>query len=301
MMARHNKKERRRLAYRAVTRGADVIATEAGVSEGTVKKWLHEFDLLSRPMQQDIALPSLGIGVDAFVAEERTYEQIAADIEPFTAILLAGNPNTPPEVLEAVSLTGLIKVKWALADNPNTPGHVLRQIHEDGHSSVRIAANPNTPTDILEELTENAEDTDIELLSALASNPSLPVGLMRMLVDNTLDDKYKNWSVVCAIACNSGVPHELFMEWAESESWQHNLFLVEGRAVPVEALLVVLSKVRPDDGNMQYEFVRNKHMPAEVLDAIARMTTCEGIRFDIARHVNTAAATLEFLALRNDK
>ena len=74
-----------------------------------------------------------------------------------TAIELAKDPNTPPEVLHGLAYHTHHSVRYWVAGNPNTPVSALEKLVNDEIGSYdpslyRIARNPNTPAFLLEKL-----------------------------------------------------------------------------------------------------------------------------------------------------
>jgi len=72
--------------------------------------------------------------------------------------IVAGNPNTPPEILETLSLDVGNRYNWrpqkSVASNPSTPPHVLEALTEKTSAGVqqKIAGNPNTPINTLKKI-----------------------------------------------------------------------------------------------------------------------------------------------------
>ncbi len=64
---------------------------------------------------------------------------------------------------------------YLIAGNPDTPVEVMRKLCMAANSNIceRLAANPNTPTDIMEKLAVN-EDPFVR--ASLAENVALPRG-----------------------------------------------------------------------------------------------------------------------------
>ena len=63
-------------------------------------------------------------------------------------------------------------VRVSVAGNPNTPADVLTELAKDSDCDVRYfaAGNPNTPADVLTEL---AKDSDCDVRYFAACNPKL--------------------------------------------------------------------------------------------------------------------------------
>ena len=63
-------------------------------------------------------------------------------------------------------------VRVSVAGNPNTPADVLTELAKDSdwHVRISVAGNPNTPADVLTEL---AKDSDCDVRYFAACNPKL--------------------------------------------------------------------------------------------------------------------------------
>ncbi|MDZ4836228.1 MAG: hypothetical protein SGJ27_20815 [Candidatus Melainabacteria bacterium] len=78
-------------------------------------------------------------------------------------------------------MNSIERIDYLLAGNPNTPPNVLEQLAMDKDKRVRlhIAENINTPQAVLERL---ADDLDSEVVAAVASHPSISRDLRSALV-----------------------------------------------------------------------------------------------------------------------
>lgn len=74
---------------------------------------------------------------------------------------VAGNPNTPVEVLLRLAEIDEPEVREGLSDNPKTPAEVLLRLATDEDDEVRlnVACNPNVPLEALHILEDDFEDT----------------------------------------------------------------------------------------------------------------------------------------------
>lgn len=97
--------------------------------------------------------------------------------------IVAGNPNTPREVLAKLSTDVLETVRRRVADNPRTPVNALLQLAHDPSVDVRLAVaeNPNTPAEVLEKL---AADDDVDVRYGVAENPHIPIEYLRRLSED---------------------------------------------------------------------------------------------------------------------
>lgn len=107
---------------------------------------------------------------------------LTADTEPAVLSALAGNPNTPMDVLHA--LTSLNRSpKGALAHNANTPATLLGQVVADATKGVRstVANRPDLPAALAEQLATDKPD----VRTALASNPAVPADVLAALASDS--------------------------------------------------------------------------------------------------------------------
>jgi len=77
-------------------------------------------------------------------------------------VLIAGNPSTPKDILEALSKSKDHGVQIALANNPSISAEVVRWLFQEGDSATKkmLVDNPATPKEIVERL---AQDTDADV------------------------------------------------------------------------------------------------------------------------------------------
>jgi len=91
--------------------------------------------------------------------------------------------ETMSELLEKLSNSLDMSVRWAVAKNPHTSIQVLEKLSKDDVNLVRalVATNPKTPTTILQKL---FSDEKI-VRDGLSGNPSTPLKYLEVLSDDT--------------------------------------------------------------------------------------------------------------------
>ncbi len=87
--------------------------------------------------------------------------------------VVAGNPNTPRQVLTRLSMDESASIRRAVAINPKTPVEVLERLASDQVSEVRLAVaeNPNAPENVLISL---SADESVDVRYGMAENPHVP-------------------------------------------------------------------------------------------------------------------------------
>ena len=101
--------------------------------------------------------------------------------------VLACHPNTPIEVVQALSLDADAEVRYCVALNPVTPQDILKQLGEDAVGGVRagVALNPRAPADVLDRM---SRDSDGVLLYWIAKNPNTSsTTLLRLSKNNNVE------------------------------------------------------------------------------------------------------------------
>jgi hypothetical protein len=98
--------------------------------------------------------------------------------------VVAGNPNTPEQVLRRLASDQVSTIRRHVAENPRTPSDVLKKLSADADLDVRLAVaeNSNTPKETLSLL---AGDHDVDVRYGVAENPHMPE---HILIDLTRDD-----------------------------------------------------------------------------------------------------------------
>ena len=94
--------------------------------------------------------------------------------------VVAGNPNTPKQVLTRLAEDTNEAIRRAVAENPKTPVEMLKQLAFDNHPEVRLAVaeNSHTPKETLS-LLANDENADVRY--GVAENPHMPEHILLSL------------------------------------------------------------------------------------------------------------------------
>ncbi|MDJ0742260.1 MAG: hypothetical protein QNJ32_02740 [Xenococcaceae cyanobacterium MO_167.B27] len=137
-------------------------------------------------------------------------EELSKDEDAAIREAVAGNPNTPVEVLKNLSeefpeaVTGNPVFDLLLLDNPDsefirlslarsstTPQETLVKLveHRDRKVRIAVAANVNTPLDLLERLASNPQE-GIYLHEAIASNKSASPEILDKLLGDINEYSY---------------------------------------------------------------------------------------------------------------
>jgi len=97
--------------------------------------------------------------------------------------VVAGNPNTPKQVLARLAEDGLPSIRQRVAENPKTTVESLMKLSKDEHPDVRLAVaeNANTPPEILSTL---ATDEDVDVRYGVAENPHMPEDILIRLSED---------------------------------------------------------------------------------------------------------------------
>ena len=170
-------------------------------------------------------------------------------------IILASNPNTPPDVLSALvtRLPANAAVELEVAANPSTPQDTIAWLAGDEETPMRIAAagNPSASEEVLRAL---AEDENGNVRDAVASNLSTPKDVIDTLTHDSYFMVRKSATMNPAFALapyNDGMDaatqaemeHEIAHRIAEfDDSVEHEAYDILSKSI----LRLVLTKFRPD-------------------------------------------------------
>jgi hypothetical protein len=113
--------------------------------------------------------------------------------------------------LSAQSEFDILHVRRVVAGNPNTPTQVLARLAYDHFSVIRrhVAENPRTSPDVLRQL---AKDHDMDVRLAVADNLHTPPDALSLLAtDPSIDVRYD-------LAENRHLPHQVLVELAQDEN-----------------------------------------------------------------------------------
>jgi len=94
--------------------------------------------------------------------------------------VVAGNPNTPRQVLMRLADDANVSVRRAVGENPRTPIDVLKKLVFDHNAEVRmaVAENKNSPAEILAML---AKDENVDVRYGVAESPHMPEEILAEL------------------------------------------------------------------------------------------------------------------------
>jgi hypothetical protein len=97
--------------------------------------------------------------------------------------MIAGNTDTPLEVIMDLSLVGVVVIRERLAANCNTPADILEKLASDGEAIVRaaVAENSSLPRSVAERLSMD-EHPDVRF--SLSENIKTPMDLLRRLMED---------------------------------------------------------------------------------------------------------------------
>ncbi|HEY9772857.1 MAG TPA: HEAT repeat domain-containing protein [Planktothrix sp.] len=87
--------------------------------------------------------------------------------------VVAGNPNTPKQVLARLATDESHEIRRIVSENPKTGVDVLHKLAYDTHTDVRLAVaeNRNTPSETLAIL---SKDDHVDVRYGVAENPHMP-------------------------------------------------------------------------------------------------------------------------------
>jgi len=123
---------------------------------------------------------------DLFTTPGRLAELVADDHLGGVRGQAAGNPNTPPDVLQKLARDPEWSVREAVASNHSSPPKAFTWLlKHDGHTHDCIAQNPACPPRILYKLAKNA---NWMIRGAVINNPNTPQDLLRRLAQDSVAD-----------------------------------------------------------------------------------------------------------------
>lgn len=107
-------------------------------------------------------------------------KQSPARIETTRKTEIANDPQTPPEVLEALSKDKNVRVRARVALNNKTPLETLKELSTDNQRIVRaaVARNERTTSKMLRTL---AQDKSVLVRKEVAGNQKTPVGVLKQM------------------------------------------------------------------------------------------------------------------------
>ncbi|MFC1615829.1 hypothetical protein ACFL21_01700 [Patescibacteria group bacterium] len=111
-------------------------------------------------------------------SSESILRKMSYDLSFYVRLELAGNRNTPTDVLRRLIIEG-IRFVWQIAEHPKAADPVLLEIiMQDAHARERLAANPSVPEIIYRDLLKDKRDA---IRIKLARNISVPEDMVQDL------------------------------------------------------------------------------------------------------------------------
>ena len=107
---------------------------------------------------------------------------------------VAGNWNTPAEILAELAHDDRERVIWHVINNQKVPTHILRECANSDSFTVRrwVAESRNTPAEILADL---ANDKIVPVMQAALANPNLPKDVLAKFRQGSDEQDEEFWSL----------------------------------------------------------------------------------------------------------
>ena len=231
---------------------------------------------------------------------------------PISNILFAKAPNTPPEVLTALSKDSRYEIRAAVAENPsvspealiilskdsdlyvrravswssNLPPEALANLSRDSSEGLRVVAakNKNTPPEALMALSKDPDQFQIR--TYLAKNPSTPPEALMAL------SKDSNRTVVRYLATNPNTPPEALAILSKNSEDMFRSAVASNPNTPPEALMTLSkdseSMIRANAGG-------NPSTPPEALAILSKDSNSLIVRY-VSQNPSTPPEVLSILS-----
>ena len=108
--------------------------------------------------------------------DAKTLALLANSSDDYVLGDVAGNPNTPPEILPRIFAKGGYLIDWGIARNPNCPPGILHELalRDSEYTRAAVAQNKATRLDDLERL---VKDPVWHVRDGVSMNPNCPLSL----------------------------------------------------------------------------------------------------------------------------
>ncbi len=260
--------------------------------------WTHLSDaererrlaILDQPQPPD------AYGIDRAFAERHAlaaavredHDAVVAMLAPFAPADdgPAGDPATPPHLLQQLASSGDVGVRAVIAGNASTPPGALTSLAADDDATVRkaVATNWQSPQGCLRVL---ADDVDPSVVAAVAQNPFAPADVLVALAGRVLEGQWGEDfnSPRSRVAANAALPLAAIEALARSESRRTWYPALSNLATPAELL---------DACTDPAAWPAVSHHPSAQPGILARMAAegDEHTREAVAEHPNAAVETL---------
>ncbi len=268
------------------------------------------------------------------------------------AQIVAADPSAEPELLRFLALFTDQKTRQAVAGNPNTPADVLLQLGAEFPSQLldnpifpllllenlnlvaeiplptlrSILRQENIPEYILEQV---ADQLDLEVQLALANNVKTPKGVLNRLtqskhsqvvesarlhinVAGELTDKYQQRikEVILGISTSAykvdthslavlaqvcPIPEFIIEHWVKNSRY-YNSLCRELADSPATFPSILKHLANHTDAIIRMRVAQNAHIPVETIRKLASEQGAEGTQVFLARNLSTPSDVLESLS-----
>ena len=160
---------------------------------------------------------------------ENMLMSLSKDSDKYTRGYVAGNENTPVDILVLLAKDNDPIVRRYLCDNDSTPYDILEMLAQDEDKAVRnnIAANHNVSSKTLDIL---ASDIDIEVVRRVSKNAKLPIRTLTNLA------KSKDDLIRINVAQNKSTPVDVLRLLAADEHPMVRRFVATNKNTPLDTL-----------------------------------------------------------------
>ena len=125
--------------------------------------------------------------------------------------LVAGNPNTPQNVLDFLSKAPQAKVAQRVAENPHTHAVTLQRLsrHEDADVRLAVSENAHAPENVLLALTA---DPNSDIRYCMAENCNMPLTVLEVLCSD--ENPYVSARALASIKSITNKPEILMPDFS---------------------------------------------------------------------------------------
>jgi hypothetical protein len=191
-------------------------------------------------------------------------------------LTVAGNPYTPPAVLQELAALNLPAIRYTLAHNSGAPLALLQALAQDPQLEVRVqlATNPALPPSLMERL---QQDSEPPVRQALVRHSALPAELCAILAQDP------HASVRVAVANDPRTPPALLEHLAQDANQAVSYAALRHACIPAAALA---QAAHAADWVTRRTITENPAAPAELLILLST-DAAPIVRLGVANHANT--------------
>lgn len=214
-------------------------------------------DLLNLSIRQKFDL-AMDPATSAEVLEKLAFDEVQGEPDSYDEAYalrrwVAGNPNSPTELLRRLADDEELEVRLEVAKNSSTPLDLILKFSGIEEFFFSVASNNSCPTELLDDF---AKHRDEEIKQAVAANPNCSLVLIKKWA------KVKNESIRASVASNPNTPLQILQILASDSEAVVRMEVAANLNCPTDLLA---SLAKDSDSDVRHRAAQSENCSSEML------------------------------------